>query len=101
MANKTDTTSIFRSIAGVAAVLMIATAALIFLQSGGGGGASTELAALSQAIPRQAEAAVAGKGSFDDLDARVGLAHTLIVLSADHGGPEAPGYLNELGFEGS
>ncbi len=24
---------------------------------------------------------------------------TLIVLSADHGGPEAPGYLSELGFE--
>ncbi len=33
------------------------------------------------------------------VDARVGLDKTLIVLSADHGGPEAPGYLNELGFE--
>jgi predicted AlkP superfamily pyrophosphatase or phosphodiesterase len=33
------------------------------------------------------------------VDARVGLDQTLIVLSADHGGPEAPGYLSELGFE--
>jgi predicted AlkP superfamily pyrophosphatase or phosphodiesterase len=33
------------------------------------------------------------------IDARVGLDKTLIVLSADHGGPEAPGYLSGLGFE--
>jgi hypothetical protein len=33
------------------------------------------------------------------VDAQVGLDKTLIVLSADHGGPEAPGYLSELGFE--
>jgi hypothetical protein len=33
------------------------------------------------------------------VDAQVGLDKTLIVLSADHGGPEAPGYLRELGFE--
>ncbi len=33
------------------------------------------------------------------VDAHVGLDKTLIVLSADHDGPEAPGYLNELGFE--
>jgi predicted AlkP superfamily pyrophosphatase or phosphodiesterase len=36
---------------------------------------------------------------FGFIDARVGLDKTLIVLSADHGGPEAPGYLNELGFK--
>jgi predicted AlkP superfamily pyrophosphatase or phosphodiesterase len=36
---------------------------------------------------------------FRFVDAQVGLDKTLIVLSADHGGPEAPGYLNELGFE--
>jgi predicted AlkP superfamily pyrophosphatase or phosphodiesterase len=30
------------------------------------------------------------------VDARVGLANTLVVLSADHGGPDAPGYLNSL-----
>ncbi len=29
---------------------------------------------------------------------RVGLANTLVVLSADHGGPDAPGYLNSLGI---
>ncbi len=33
------------------------------------------------------------------VDAEVGLDKTLIVLSADHGTPEAPGYLSELGFE--
>ena len=36
---------------------------------------------------------------FHLIDAQVGLDKTLIVLSADHGGPETPGYLNELGFE--
>jgi len=38
---------------------------------------------------------------FAFIDAEVGLDQTLIVLSADHGGPEAPGYLSELGFEAS
>ncbi|HSM13148.1 MAG TPA: alkaline phosphatase family protein [Thermoanaerobaculia bacterium] len=33
------------------------------------------------------------------VDARVGLARTLVVLSADHGGPEVPGQLRESGFE--
>jgi predicted AlkP superfamily pyrophosphatase or phosphodiesterase len=33
------------------------------------------------------------------VDAQIGLDKTLIVLSADHGAPEAPGYLRELGFE--
>jgi len=32
------------------------------------------------------------------VDQNVGLANTLIVLSADHGGPDAPGYLNSLGI---
>lgn len=36
---------------------------------------------------------------FAFVDKHVGLANTLIVLSADHGSPEAPGYLNELGIE--
>ena len=30
------------------------------------------------------------------VDKHVGLEHTLIVLAADHGAPEAPGYLNSL-----
>ena len=38
---------------------------------------------------------------FRFVDAQVGLDKTLIVLSADHGAPEAPGYLAELGFEAS
>ena len=33
---------------------------------------------------------------FEFMDQRIGLANTLIVLSADHGGPDAPGYLNSL-----
>ncbi len=37
---------------------------------------------------------------FAYVDKRVGLRNVLIVLSADHGGPEAPGHLNELGIPG-
>lgn len=33
---------------------------------------------------------------FKFIDSHVGLANTLIVLSADHGGPDAPGYLESL-----
>ncbi len=36
---------------------------------------------------------------FQFVEQRVGLENTLIVLSADHGAPEAPGYLSDLGFE--
>jgi len=36
---------------------------------------------------------------FRFVDERVGLDKTLIVLSADHGGSEAPGYLRQLGFD--
>lgn len=35
---------------------------------------------------------------FAYVDKAVGLKNVLIVLSADHGGPEAPGYLNALGI---
>ena len=35
---------------------------------------------------------------FAFIDQEVGLEHTLIVLSADHGGPNTPGYLQELGY---
>ncbi len=34
---------------------------------------------------------------FRYIDEKVGLQHTLIVLSADHGQPEVPGYLETLG----
>ena len=33
------------------------------------------------------------------VDAKVGLRNTLIVLSADHGGPEVPGSLNQFGID--
>ncbi len=33
------------------------------------------------------------------VDQHIGLKNTLIVLSADHGAPEVPGYLNKLGLE--
>ncbi len=35
---------------------------------------------------------------FAFVDKQVGLENTLIVLSADHGGPEVPGYLNQFGI---
>jgi len=38
-------------------------------------------------------------GLLKHVDERVGLERTLIVLSADHGQPEVPGYLHELGIE--
>lgn len=37
---------------------------------------------------------------FAYVDAEVGLENTLIVLSADHGTPEAPGYLASIGMPG-
>jgi len=36
---------------------------------------------------------------FAYVDEKVGLTNTLIVLSADHGQPEVPGHLHELGIE--
>lgn len=36
---------------------------------------------------------------FHFIDQKIGLDNTVIVLSADHGGPEAPGYLQQFGFE--
>ncbi len=36
---------------------------------------------------------------FEFLDKTVGLENTLIVLSADHGGPEAPEYAQSIGIE--
>jgi predicted AlkP superfamily pyrophosphatase or phosphodiesterase len=35
---------------------------------------------------------------FAYVDTRVGLKNVLIVLSADHGGPEVPGHLNSIGI---
>ena len=33
------------------------------------------------------------------VDEHVGLANTLVVFSADHGGPDAPGFMNQYGIE--
>jgi len=52
------------------AVLLIAAAVLAYFQSAGGNPQATELAALSQAIPNQASAALDGAdGGFNKLDA--------------------------------
>jgi len=73
MAKKTDTTSVFRSVALLIAVSLLAAAALIYLQStNGGNSSSAELAALSQAIPARTADALAGRrGAFDVLDRNV------------------------------
>ena len=72
MANKTDTSSIFRIVAVVTVILLLAAAALTYLQGGGGNGQAAELAALSQSIPSQAGRAIAGEeGGFDNLDANL------------------------------
>ena len=70
MANKTDTSSIFRIVAIVTATLLLAAAVLTYFQADGGSGQAAELAALSQSIPSQAGRAIAGEeGGFDKLDA--------------------------------
>ena len=38
---------------------------------------------------------------FEHVDRRIGLENTLIVLSADHGQPEVPGFLHSLGNHGA
>ena len=69
MAKKADTTSLFRLVAAVAAVLLLAAAGFTYLQSAGSNPQAGELAALSQALPGQAGAALEGApGSFDRLD---------------------------------
>lgn len=40
-------------------------------------------------------------GLLDHVDQHIGLENVLVVLSADHGAPEHPGYLAELGIEAS
>jgi len=73
MANNTDNASTFKIVAGLAALLLLVAAALVYLQATEGGNSSApELAALSQAIPSQAAAALDGaEGAFDRLDASV------------------------------
>ncbi len=78
MASNTDTTSTFRAIAGLALALLIGAAALVYLQSGGGSPTAPKLAALSQAIPAQADRALRGdEAAFEDLDQSVKTVATL------------------------
>ena len=68
MASKTDTTSIFRIVALLIALTLLAAGALVYFQSKGGSGESVELAALSQSIPARTADALAGRaGAFDEL----------------------------------
>ncbi len=72
MASKTDVSTTFRSLAGCAAFLLLVAAAWIYLSAGGSNPAAPELAALSQAVPAQSGAALAGNaGAFDQLDSSV------------------------------
>ena len=72
MTKKTDNASTFKLVAGAGALLLIGAAALVFLQAGASRSGAPELAALSQAIPSQAERALRGEdGAFDQLDASI------------------------------
>ncbi|MGB5336472.1 MAG: methyl-accepting chemotaxis protein [Woeseiaceae bacterium] len=72
MATKTDNSSAFNSIVGLAVVCLLIAAALFYFQAGAGSSSATQLAALSQAIPTQAAAAIAGdEGAFEQLDRSV------------------------------
>ena len=73
MAKKTDTTTLFRIVALLVALALLAAAALVYLQPSGGSAASTELAALSQAVPMRTANALAGRdGAFDALERDLG-----------------------------
>jgi twitching motility protein PilJ len=72
MASNIDNSSTFRAAAGFAAFLLVGAAALIYFQSGGGNPSEPRLAALSQAIPAQADRALRGDaGAFDELSKSV------------------------------
>ena len=61
MANNTETSSIFRIVAIVIALSLIAAGGLVFLQASGGS-SSAEMAAISQSLPARAQAALDGRG---------------------------------------
>ncbi len=69
MANKTENASAFKLVAALVALCLVAAAALVYLKSTGGSSSTTELAALSQAVPSQAADALAGDvAALDALD---------------------------------
>ena len=70
MANKTQNASAFKTVAALTALCLVAAAALVYLQAGGS--STSELAALSQAIPGQAARAIDGAdGALEQLDSSV------------------------------
>jgi twitching motility protein PilJ len=72
MANKTDTSSIFRIVTSITVVMLLVAAALTYFQSGSGNPVMAQLAALSQAIPAQASRVLDGeKGGFSALEANL------------------------------
>ena len=88
MATTTDTSTIFRLLALLAAMLLVLAGVLIYLQGSGGNPQIAQLAALSQALPSEARAALAGEdGAFAKLDASVS---RLANLRRD-AGPGVPG----------
>ena len=73
MAKKTDTTTLFRTVALLVAVTLLAAAGLVYMQPSGSAAGSAELAALSQAIPVRTANALAGRdGAFDALERDLG-----------------------------
>ena len=71
MANKTDTSSIFRIVAVLTALSLVGACALVILQTSGGS-TSSEMAALSQSMSQGAAAALNGTGGgFTEFDASV------------------------------
>ncbi len=86
MAKKTDTTTLFRIVALLTALALLAAAGLVYLQPSGGGAASAELAALSQALPLRTANALAGRdGAFDALERDLGRMAELRRASAAPG----------------
>ena len=72
MAKKSDNASMFKIVAGLIALCLVIAAGLVYLQAGGGSSGATELAALSQAIPSQAQRALDGDAdAFAALDKAV------------------------------
>lgn len=69
---KTGNSATFTTLAALTALLLIGAAALLYFQGSAGNPAAPKLAALSQAMPSQAAAALRGDdGGFDMLDSSV------------------------------
>ena len=72
MANKTENASAFRTVAALITFCLVAASALVYLQATSGGSSTTELAALSQAVPVQAANVLAGEdAALDRLDGSI------------------------------